>query len=498
MSEYLLELLEIRKSFGNHSVLNGVTLKIKPTEIHGLIGKNGAGKSTLVKILSGALVKDSGVILLNGEPVEISSVKQAKSLGISMVYQELSLFPDLTVAENIFVGRYRQQGLIKHGIIETEKVIREAQKILERLHFNLNPRSRVSELGLGQQQMVEIVRAVSQQAAILILDEPTAALNEQEVKIFLQVLKDIQQLGVTIIYITHRLKEIQEIAQQITVIRDGVNVASLDARTVEGEEIIKLMVGKEALDRYPRLNLPTKKEILRVEHLSMGNVLSEISFKLHESEILGIAGLAGSGRTALVNAIFGLGVSVKGKIFLRGREIKLKSPRQAIKLGFAYLAEDRLKAGLFNNLPVKHNITSSDLKRVTQKGLIDIKKESQFAQGLVKRLGLVLYSVLQRVSTLSGGNQQKTVLAKWLFSGGFIYLLDEPTHGLDIASKVDIYNIINSLVCGGSGIIMISSDLSELIGMSHRVLVICKGRLAGELKGPEISEEKILRLASGR
>jgi ribose transport system ATP-binding protein len=498
VSEYLLELLEIRKSFGSNPVLNGVTLQVKPGTIHGLIGKNGAGKSTLMKILNGVVAKDSGAIMLKGQPVEITSVKQAQNYGISMVYQDLNLFPDLTVAENIFVGRYHQNGLVKHGMIELEKVFLQAQNLLDRLKFKIDARIKISHLGLGQQQMVEIARAISQQASILILDEPTAALNEREVGHFLQVLREIQRLGVTIIYITHRLKEIKEIAQYITVIRDGVSVASFPANNIEGEAIIKLMVGEEALGRYPKLNLAIRKEILRIENLSMGNVLSDISFKLHEGEILGIAGLAGSGRSTLINSIFGVGVPMKGRIFLRGREIKLKSPRHAIKLGFAYLAEDRTRAGLFNNLPVKFNITSSNLKRVTKKGIIDFKQESQIAQGLAKRLGMVLYNVIQRVSTLSGGNQQKTVLAKWLFSGGYIYLLDEPTFGLDIASKVDLYNILNSLACGGSGVIMISSDFSELIGMCHRILVISKGGIAGELKGPEISEEKIFKLASAR
>jgi ribose transport system ATP-binding protein len=258
------------------------------------------------------------------------------------------------------------------------------------------------------------------------------------------------------------------------------------------------MVGEDALGRYPKLGLAAKEELLRVVDLSMGNVLSDISFKLHEGEILGIAGLAGSGRTALVDAIFGVGSFVKGKMFLRGQEIKLKSPKQAIKLGFAYLAEDRVHAGLFSNLSVENNIVASNLKRVIRNGFISHSKEHQLALGLVKRLGMLINNVQQRVSTLSGGNQQKAMLAKWLFSGGYVYLLDEPTNGLDIASKVDIYNILNSIICGGSGIIMISSDLSELIGMCHRVLIIFKGRIVGELKGTEISEEKILKMASGR
>jgi ribose transport system ATP-binding protein len=498
VNDYLLELLDIQKSFGKHIILKGINLRVKPGEIHGLIGKNGAGKTILMKILNGVIPKDSGRIIWRGKERDITSVKQAQSLGFSMVYQDLSLFPDLTVAENIFAGYFAQSGLLKCGVIEVEALYRKAQNVLDRLHFNINARTKLALLGLGQQQMVEIARVVSRNAELLILDEPTAALNEQEVSRFFQVLKEVQTLGVTIIYITHRLKEIREIAQTITIIRDGLDVATFPVNTVEGEDIIKLMVGEEALGRYPRLGLAARKELLRVEGLSTSNVLSDISFTLHEGEILGIAGLAGSGRTALVDAIFGVRAFIKGKIFLRGREIKLKSPKQAIKMGFAYLAEDRVHAGLFNNLSIKNNIVASDLKRVSQRCFIDFKKERSIAQGLIKRLGILIYNLQQRVSTLSSGNQQKTMSARWLFTGSYVYLLDEPTNGLDIASKVDVYNIMNSIICGGSGIIMISSDISELMGMCHRVLVIFKGTVVGELKGTEITEEKILKMASGR
>ncbi len=498
MDDYLLELVDIRKSFSNHSVLKGVNLKVRAGEIHGLIGKNGAGKTTLMKILNGVTSKDSGTILWHGHEVEINSVTQARGLGFSMVYQDLSLFPDLTVAENIFAGRLQQKGLRKFGVIQFDKLFLEAQAILERLHFRIDAHTKLSSLGLGQQQMVEIARVISEKAVLLILDEPTAALNEQEVSQFLQVLREVQSLGVTIIYISQRLKEIKEIAQNITIIRDGLDVATFPVDSLEGESIIKLMVGEEALGRYPKLGLAAKKELLRISGLSMGSILSDISFTLHEGEILGIAGLAGSGRTALVDTLFGVGSLVKGKIYLRGQEITLKSPEQAIRLGFAYLAEDRVHAGLFNNLSIKSNIIVSNLNRVIQKGFISPQKEQRMALGLVKRLGIQIYNLQQKVATLSSGNQQKTMLAKWLFSGGYVYLLDEPTNGLDIASKVDIYNIMNSIVCGGSGIIMISSDLSELIGMCHRILVIFKGRIVGELKGNEISEEIILKMASGK
>jgi ABC-type sugar transport system ATPase subunit len=494
--EFLFEMVEIWKEFGNNQVLKGVDFQVKPGEIHGLLGKNGAGKSVLMKILTGVVTKDAGTILHRGRPVEIVSSRKARSLGVSMVYQDLSLFPDLTVAENIFVGRYDELKLVRYGIIDFDRIYGEAEKVLQKLHFNLNPHTKIHQLGFSQQQMVEIARAVTQNAELLILDEPMAALNEQEALNVLDTLREIQKMGVAIVFISHRIKEIKEIADRVTVLRDGKNVGSRPANSAEGEELLKMMVGEAALVSYPKLGLPTRKELLRIANLSMSNVLSDISLTLHEGEILGIAGLAGSGRTALVNAIFGMGSAVKGRIFLRGQEVRIQSPRQAIKLGFAYLAEDRANSGLFANMSVANNISATNLKRVTVRGMIDEQKESEIAKGLVKRLGIILRGVRQKVKTLSGGNQQKTLLAKWLCSGGYIYLLDEPTLGLDIASKVDVYNIINSLVCGGAGVIVISSDLSELIGMCHRILVISKGSISGELAERDICEEKILRLAS--
>ncbi|HYH03888.1 MAG TPA: sugar ABC transporter ATP-binding protein [Bacillota bacterium] len=497
-SKFLFEMVEIWKCFGSNQVLKGVDFQVKPGEIHGLLGKNGAGKSLLMKILTGAVAKDAGTILYNGQPVEITSSRRGHSLGISMVYQDLSLFPNLTVAENIFIGRFHELGLVRHGLIDFDQIFTETKSILNKLHFDINPHTKVHQLGFSQQQMVEIARAISQNAELLILDEPMAALNERESLNVIATLREIQKLGVAIVFISHRINEIKALADQVTVLRDGKNAGSRLANTSEGEELLRMMVGEEALSRYPKLGLPTRKELLRIKNLSMSNILSNISLTLHEGEILGIAGLAGSGRTALVNAIFGMGSSVKGHIYLRGQEVQIQSPRQAIKLGFAYLAEDRTNSGLFANMSIKNNISATNLRRIAIRGIIDEKKETEIAKGLAKRLGIACQNLRQRVSTLSGGHQQKTLLAKWLYSGGYIYLLDEPTRGLDIASKVDLYNIINSLVCGGAGVIMISSDLSELIGMCHRVLVICKGSIAGELSEPDIAEDKILRLASGK
>lgn len=498
MCQWLVEMVDIWKRFGNHPVLNGVDFTVKPGEIHGLLGKNGAGKSVLMKILAGVVPKDSGSIVWRGRTVEIPSAGKARELGISMVYQELSLFPELTVAENIFVGEYRRLGMVRYGMIDFEQAVCRAESALEGLHFEIDPRVKVSRLGFGQRQMVEIARAIIQNVELLILDEPTAALSAQETGHVFAALRKLTQKGIAVIYISHRLGEMKAIADRITVLRDGVNVGSKAVHSTAGEELLTLMVGEAALDRHPRLGLPTRRELLRLERLAMAKVLRDISFSLHEGEILGIAGLAGSGRTALIHSILGMGSSITGKVFLRGREIGLRSVRQAIKLGFAYLAEDRTRSGLFHQLSVKDNISVTNLRRVTKRGFIDGAQESRIAQGLMKRLGVVLPNVHQKAAALSGGNQQKILLARWLYSGGYIYLLDEPTCGLDIASKVDLYNIINSLVCGGAGVLMISSDLSELIGMCHRILVICQGTVVGELTGGNICEAEIVRLASGK
>lgn len=493
---YLLEMRNIKKFYYNHPVLDGVNLQVKPGEIHGLLGKNGAGKTTLVNILYGVVPKDAGEIYLNGRPVEVNTVSKARDLGVIKIHQEPNLFPQLTVAENIFVNAYRERKLVRHGLMKRETMIREAGNLLAQLHFPLDPRAKVESLGVARQQMVAIARAIAANPRILILDEPTAALNEQETEYFLMMLKKIQKSGVTMLFISHRLRELKLIADRVTVIRDGRDVATIPAQALEEEKVFKLMVGLETRSRYPNLALPTKDELLRIEKLSVGSILRQISFTLYEGEILGIAGLAGSGRTTLMKTLFGLLPPTSGRLWLRGREIRPKTPRQAIDFGFAYVMEDRLADGLFLNRSVMENITAANLPRITKKKLIDGELEKKIARGLIQRLHIKVQALEEKIQLLSGGNQQKSILARCLFGDGLIYLLDEPTAGLDIASKVDIYNILNSIICRGAGIIMISSDLPELIGMCHRILVMQNGAISGELRGEEATEEKIIKMAS--
>ena len=493
---YVLEMRRIKKSYGCQRVLDNINLKVRLGEIHGVVGKNGAGKTTLVNILYGAELKDGGEIRLSGALVDLNSVAKARSYGISKVHQELNLFPKLTVAENIFVNVHHGKGLVRFGMVNQEAAVVEARKVLAQLHFTIDPRSRIEDLGLAQQQMVAITRAMAENPRILILDEPSAALNEQEIEHFLQTLQKIRKTGVTILFISQRLRELKKIADQVTVIRDGKDMATIPATALEEEKVIRLMVGLENRQRYPNLMLPTKNELLCVEELSVAKILHRINFTLHEGEILGIAGLAGSGRTTLMKVLFGLIKPSSGRILLRGREIKQKTIRQAIKQGFAYVMEDRFASGLFTNRSIVENITSANLDLISKRFLLNSALEKKIAWRLIRHLHIMVQSLGQKVITLSGGNQQKTILARWLLGDSLVYLLDEPTAGLDIPSKVDIYNIMNAIIRRWAGIIMISSDLSELIGMCHRIIVIHEGRISGELKGEEATEEKIIRLAS--
>ncbi|MGE5599512.1 MAG: sugar ABC transporter ATP-binding protein [Bacteroidota bacterium] len=492
-----VELRDICKSISGQTILDHADFSAEKGTIHGLVGKNGAGKSTLMKVLFGAVPKDAGVILVNGFPCEINNVAQARALGISMVFQELSLFPKMTVAENIFIGRLPVKRSLA-PLVDTAALMRQADELLSQLRFPLDPGARVGGLSLGNQQMVEIARALSQQAQTLILDEPTAALTEPEAERLFAHLRALKALGVTIIFISHRLAEVAALCDNLTIMRDGKTVATIPAREIESQQAIRLMVGEELSRRYPRLPVQPGAEVFRLEGLSKGELLKNVSFALHEGEILGIAGLAGSGRSVLANSIFGAEKPTSGRIFLRGREARISGPADTVRHGLAYVTEDRENAGMFMGLGAAENITAPNLARVARSGLIKPRLEESTALSYARRLGFTLRHPRQRGATLSGGNQQKIVFGRGLYCGGLIYILDEPTRGLDIPAKVDVYNIINSLVRGGAGVILISSDLPELIGMCHRVLVMFRGAIVGELSGSSLTEEMVVRLASGR
>lgn len=496
MAEWLVQMRAISKHFEGQYALKGADLSVRAGEIHALIGENGAGKSTLMKILAGALSPDAGQLLFEGEPVQWSGSKAARDAGFVMVYQEPCLYPELTVEENIFLGRKPPLRFVfPFHVIDWRQVRTMTKELLSKLQFDLSPGARVADLGLAERQMVEVARALGTHLRLLILDEPTAALSEPESKQLFRMLRQMRRLGVAIIFISHRVSEIAEIADRITVLRDGRTVATREANAIDVEDLVALMAGHELSSRYPKLPAPRGREILRVEDLSVEPILREINLTLYEGEILGLGGMAGSGRTALAQVLFGLKRPNKGRIWIEGKPFHVRNPAEAIRRGIGFVTEDRANLGLAMEMGTAENITLSKLQDVTGAGIIQSRIEDAKVAECVERLGIITRGLHTPVKVMSGGNQQKVVLGRTLFCNCRLLLLDEPTRGLDIASKVDMYNIMNHLILAGTGILLISSDLPELLGMCNRVLVMKQGRIAGELKGSAVTEENFLRLA---
>ncbi|HOY45638.1 MAG TPA: sugar ABC transporter ATP-binding protein [bacterium] len=474
--------------------LDDVHFDLMQGEVHVLLGENGAGKSTLVKILSGAYPRSSGQILLDGVEVRIESPRRAQELGMAIIYQELNLIPALTAAENIFLGREPRR---RSGLIDQKRVVTDAQSLLDELHAGIDASRRVCELSVAQQQMVEVARALSLQARILIMDEPTSALTGQEIGELFALIRRLTQRGVSVIYISHRMEEIFEIGEQVTVLRDGRHIETRPIAGTSREELVRLMVNRELKEHFPKVRVEPGAEALRVEKLSRRGVLEEISFTLRRGEVLGIAGLLGSGRTELARALFGADPVDGGRIFIKGKPVRINSPRDAIHQGIGYLTEDRKGQGLVLNLAVRENICLASLARFSRLGWVSRTRESNAASGFVDKLRIRTPGLGQQVRYLSGGNQQKVVMSKWLCSESGILLFDEPTRGIDVGAKVEIYQLMNKLAADGAAILMISSELAEIIGMSDRVLVMCQGRIAGELPAAEATQQKILNLALG-
>jgi len=474
--------------------LDDVHFDLMQGEVHVLLGENGAGKSTLVKILSGAYPRSSGQILLDGVEVRIESPRRAQELGMAIIYQELNLIPALTAAENIFLGREPRR---RSGLIDQKRVVTDAQSLLDELHAGIDASRRVCELSVAQQQMVEVARALSLQARILIMDEPTSALTGQEIGELFALIRRLTQRGVSVIYISHRMEEIFEIGERVTVLRDGRHIETRPIAGTSREELVRLMVNRELKEHFPKVRVEPGAEALRVEKLSRRGVLEEISFTLRQGEVLGIAGLLGSGRTELARALFGADPVDGGRIFIKGKPVRINSPRDAIHQGIGYLTEDRKGQGLVLNLAVRENICLASLARFSRLGWVSRARESIAASGFVDKLRIRTPGLGQQVRYLSGGNQQKVVMSKWLCSESRILLFDEPTRGIDVGAKVEIYQLMNKLAADGAAILMISSELAEIIGMSDRVLVMCQGRIAGELPAAEATQQKILNLALG-
>jgi ribose transport system ATP-binding protein len=495
MSEPILRMVGITKSFSGVRVLRDVAFELQPGEVHAVVGENGAGKSTLMKILAGIYRADSGRIVWKGEPVEITTPSSSLRLGISMVHQELTLAQHLTVAENLFLGRepLRQKQL---GIINRRALFRQAKRLLDENHFELDPAAVVLHLPIAQRQLVEVARALAAESEVIIMDEPTSSLSAKEAEEFFRVVHRLREKGVSVIYISHRLEELHEVADRITVLRDGQKIITCPFRSIQMSEIIKHMVGRELSAMFPKKEAKIGGEVLRVENLSRAGLLDDISFTLHAGEILSVAGLVGAGRTELARAIFGLDRTDSGRIVVLGREIHSISPSKAIGAGLGYLTEDRKITGLALNLDIPTNITLSSLKKLVSFGRINLQKEREVARRYVTRLRITTPSLRQKILRLSGGNQQKVAIARWLFAQSKAIIFDEPTRGIDVAAKRDVFELFVELTRMGAGILMISSELPEILGMSDRILVMRRGRIVGQLDPRRTDQEEILRLAA--
>lgn len=492
---YRVEMDHITKSFGGVHALKNVSLKVNPGEIHALVGENGAGKSTLMKILSGAYQKDGGSIKIDGVPVNIISPYIGRKLGIGIIYQEFALAPDLTVAENIFLGRLSSG----KGMINWSRLYKKAEELIRSVGFSMSPQTIVGELSVAYQQVVEIAKALSENVKILILDEPTAVLAPREVEHLFQVLAKLKQRDVSIIYISHRLDEVFKIADQITVIKDGAVMGTVLPDEVTSADVIGMMIGRKLTTMFPKRECDIGEQIFRVERLSRGRKVNDVSFTLKAGEVLGVAGLVGSGRTEVVRAIFGADPKETGEIWLGNRLLKIKSPRDAVKYGIGLVPENRKEHGVILSFSIRANVTMPNLKKLLNwLGNIRHATEKTIAKDLIQKLDIKTNGTETEVAALSGGNQQKVALAKWFNTDCKIIILDEPTRGVDVGAKVEIYHLINELARNGMGIIVISSEMMEIIGICDRVIVMNQGRVMGELCKEELTEENIMRLAIGK
>lgn len=481
--------------FPGVKALDNVNFQLNKGEVHVLLGENGAGKSTLMKILCGVYKQKSGVIIYKGKEVEIRDVHQAQELGIGIIYQELNLIPHLSVAENIFIGRQP----MKNGMVDWPKMYDDSTKILEALNVDINSRAKIVDLGIAQQQMVEVAKATSRHADVLIMDEPTSALTDKEITELFRIIHTLKAQGVGIIYISHRLEEIKEIGDRATIFRDGtyIDTIAFENGVVDMNQIIRLMVGRDLVQKFPKLEIPIGEELLRVENISTKNMLKNCSFSVRSGEILGISGLMGAGRTELMRAITGADPRESGEIYLRGKKIEIKNFGDAVRHHIGFLTEDRKGQGLVLIFDVKQNITLANLDNIKKRGLLNLRKEMDDSRVLVNALSIKTPHLRQRVQYLSGGNQQKVVLAKWLYTDCDILIFDEPTRGIDVGAKVEIYKLMVELASKGKAIIMISSELPEILGMSDRIVVMHEGKMAGEMTATEADQVRILHYATG-
>lgn len=489
-----IEMRGINKSFGGNAVLKDAGFVLDHGEIHALMGENGAGKSTLMKILTGVYTRDAGTVIVDGQEVCYQNPQEAEKAGIVFIHQELNVLFDLTVEENMFLGKEIKKFC---GICDKKAMRKEVEKILDKLGVKIDPTQRMSELSVGQQQMIEIAKALMVDAKVIIMDEPTAALTQSETDVLFEVVKSLREKGVSIVYISHRMEEIFYLCDRITVLRDGSYIGTKKIAETDMNDVVKMMIGREIGERYPAREVKIGKVVFEVKGLTCPGTFRDVNFQVREGEVLGVSGLMGAGRTEIMQAIFGNMPHVTGQIILNGKEIKNKSPQAAMANGIGFITEDRKVEGLMLEDSIMKNISLANLKKISKHGVLSKPAENDLVQKGIDELHIKCFGPQHECNNLSGGNQQKVVFAKWIYTNPKVLILDEPTRGVDIGAKKEIYNIINDLAAQGVAIIMVSSELPEVLGMSDRIMVVREGLVRGSLSKEEANQENIMILATG-
>ena len=494
MQEVILRMQGIRKTFPGVVALDNVNLDVRSGTVHSLMGENGAGKSTLMKCLIGMYTPDEGTVELAGDIVRFKDTKDGLEHGISMIHQELSPVPEMMVAENIWLGREPRGRL---GLLSPAAMFRKTRELFDEWKINIDPKARMKDLTVSKQQMVEIAKAISYDAKIIIMDEPTSAIPEREVAHLHGMIKRLTDFGVAIIYITHKMDEVFRISDDITVFRDGKHVGSYPAKELDRDKLIKLMVGRELTDLFPKEEAEIGDVVLSVQGLTRGTVVKDVSFELHRGEILGLAGLMGAGRTEVLETIFGIEKADSGEVVLNGKTLRIKQPSDAIRAGMALLTEDRKLNGIMGVLSVRDNITAAALPRYSPRGVLRVGEMRKDSEDQREKLRIKTPSLSQLIKNLSGGNQQKALISRWLLTVPDVLMIDEPTRGIDVGAKSEIHRLMSMLAQEGKAIIMVSSELPEVLGMSDRILVMHEGRISGELSREEANQESVMHLATG-
>ena len=492
MSDFVLEMKHISKSFPGVKVLDDVTLQVRPGEVHALMGENGAGKSTLMKILMGIYTADAGQVVLDGQPLTARNPREAMDKGVAMIHQELNPILDMQVFENIYVGRELKKGML----VDKKRMVDETAKLLGDLGIDISPTAYMRELSVAQCQLIEIVKAISLSSKVVVMDEPTSAITDREVDTLFRQIRRLKSENVAVIYISHKMDEIFQICDTITVLRDGKFIGTDSSANMTNDQLIRMMVGRDITEVFPKADAAIGEVALEVKNLSLGRRVRQVSFSLRRGEVLGIAGLVGAGRSELVETIFGIRHKTGGEIYVNGNKVEITHPRHAIAHKIALITEDRKFTGLNLVGTVAENITLVDLAHLFPAGLIDRKKENEISGRYIEELSIKTPGPQQLVGNLSGGNQQKVVIAKWLLSEPDIIILDEPTRGIDVGAKRDIYLLIGELVKNGKAVLVISSEIPEVMGLSDRILVMAEGRLTGEIKREDFSQERIMTYAA--